>query len=522
MKRIYPIIISMVMSIVLIGCSATDLKKDDNSDIPTEYVTGVLDSVREDIRVQTMKDGQTVETPYTVFVIEDDFGELLEINFYDIDSLTSQTSEDSGAVEEDGVIDDIAMFEDTPKNSATDAYTGFVPVNKLISGSTVTVGYQHVVQQTETVTTEDFIGVSYNVDYVPLELITGITSYQLMDMTYDWHYQQIHSEITLEGTYQSGGRTMDYSLMDMVTKESDGNVFHSVETVATTIDGEEENRSLVIYVDFPTNMGYYNVNYAQWNLIQLDVPVDTMMDINQSEDSYTQTSYTQEANEYLIEGVSADIEAGYVGQLIKGILSEYAYDPNKLSYKMSSVFDAESNQIIFSEYEVTYDGTLFTGDDTLDLSKFEIMINYIDGNNTGSVVLPDYIQGSINERNKPKFLYEVFFGVEIEELTDEWLQLELSDWCERVVEVEGDIPSFLVYFKDIITTEDIESALTNLSSESSGNMTYDLAIDCVKAYYDDYSLHETGEFVFNVDVTEEDSDDAEEDDNQESEVETNE
>lgn len=483
MKRVYPLIISMIMSIMLIGCSVPGLnKKEEEPEKTIEYLTGTLDSVREDTITQMTKDGEET-TSYTVFVIVDDFGDLHEINFYDIENIQS--------IEDESAEDDVIDIEDTIEDSTND-YTGFVPISNLISGSTVTIGYYRDNEDTSDI----LIGVSYNVDYVPLELVTGVTSYELLSMTYDWHYQEIHSEITMEGTYKSGGRTMDYSLSDMVTKESDGNVFHSVETIATSIEGKEENRTLVVYADLVNNLAYYNVNYAEWNKVGPDVPIDTKMDISQSEESYTQTSYKQDGSEYIIDGVSSNIEAGYIGGLIKGILSEYAYDPNKLSYTMTSIIDTTNNQIILSEYVVNYDGVLFAGDDELELSKFEIMINFIEGNNTGSVTMPDYIQGSIDERARPKFLYEVFFNKRERELTDKFLKEELSDWCE-VIGKENEI-SFLNSFKAIITHETVLTAEEALSAESSNDNNYDAALECVKKYYNDYMIKETGEAVFEV------------------------
>lgn len=494
MKKLMGFIISMILIIMLIGCSMPISNGEDTQDIPTEFITGTLQEIRQDTRTEINKKGESLDTVYIVFSIEDDFGDVYEINFYDTDNQQA--------------------------NIDNDKLTELVPVDDLVAGSTMTLEYRKETIQSGDTVYENLVGISYSVDYVPLELTTGITSYELMNSTYNWHYQQIHSEITLEGTYQSGGRTMDYSLVDMVTKESDGNVFHSVETVATVIDGQEENRSLVVYVDFPDNTAYYNVNYDQWKLVQLGDPVDTNMDISQDESSYTQTSYLQDANEYIIEGTSNDIEAGYVGQLIKGILSEYAYEPSKLSYTMSSIFDAETNQIILSEYVVKYDGTLFTGEDTLTLDKFEIMINYIDGNNTKSVVLPDYIQKSIDERNRPKYLYEVLFGVPAEELTDDWLELELSEWCKIVTAFDGDVSSFISYFRNIVSNENVNSVIDNLNADATGNVIYDIAVDCVKSYYNDYMLHETGEAVF--EISEYNIDETEESESEESEDESSE
>lgn len=391
MKNIKLILLSVIVSIMLTGCSNPFSKEDSNKVTDEITITGTLVSKLPGTD-QVVEKKEIMNYPYWMLGIQDDFGTT-----YDIKFRTALMNEGDAIV--------------------TDAQ-----IEELFIDSTLTVTAYHNVVTAEGITAESYDGISFTVDHIPLELITGLTSYDLMNQVHDWHYKEIHTEVTMEGTMTSEGRTMPYAYSDMITKENDGNTFHSVQTLSETVDLVQQNQSIVIYSDLVNDKSYLNINYEQWDKLDDNVIIDTNVDITQSELDYHETAYYLESGRYIIEGEMLSLDSGFVGNLIKDALADYAYFPEKLHYTFRAVIDEATQQLIFTDYDITYDDILMSDYDTLTLTKFNILVSNIAYNNTDTVLLPDYIGESIYERNRPKFLCEAWFGISPAKVTASWIE----------------------------------------------------------------------------------------------------
>lgn len=377
MKHLRNLFICIFACIVLTGCG----EQAETAEVPVEY-TGELTNVTNGAKQEVVKK-EIVETPYVSIEIVDEFGDRHEVHYYD----------------EPTLIDD------------------------LIVGSTLTLNANEVTTIAGESVNVEYVGTEYTVDHIPLELLTGYTSYDLMRSVYDWHYKEIHTEVTLEGTMTTSGRTVPYAFSDMITKESDGYVFHSVRTMSETVDINTQNQSSVIYSNLESGDSYLNINYEEWEKLEENIVIDSVMDMTQTSDNYIETAYYEESGRYIIEGESVSVENGYIDNLITSALADYDYQYDLLSYTFRAIFDKATYQLIFADYDITYDGVLHSAYDSLELSKFNILMSNIDYNNTDSVLLPDYIGESIYEKNRPKLLCEAYYGVTPEEIDNTWLEL---------------------------------------------------------------------------------------------------
>lgn len=394
MSRLRTIFISVVLAIALIGCG----KESKEESVENEVVyTGELISVSDGAK-QEIVNKEIVETPYVSVQILDDIGAMHEVHYYD--NLMDST--------------------------------------ELIIGSTLTLNANEITTISgETINTE-YVGTFYSVDHIPLELVIGKTSYELMSQTSQWYYKEIHSEITMTGTMVADGRTVPYEFNDMVTKETDGQVFHSVQTMSETVDTTQQNESIVVYSDLDSGQSFININYAQWDELSRDTQIDTLMDITQSEVGYEETAYYEESGRYIVEGTSKSLEDGYISGLIKYALSDYDYDNSLLSYTFRAIFDKTNEELIFADYDLTYDGILTSDNDTLELDTFNILISNIAYNNVDTVIMPGYIGDSISERLRPKFLCEAYFDVSPEQITEDWVRSEFNITVEQDEDSESE------------------------------------------------------------------------------------
>lgn len=389
-------------------------------EVPVEY-TGELTSVSQQAKQEVVKK-EIVETPYVLLEVTDELGDRHEVHYYD----------------------------------------PLPAVEEFIIGSTLTLQANEITAIVGDTVNVENIGTGYTVEHIPLELLTGYTSYDLMQAVYDWHYKEIHTEVTLEGTMTTGGRTIPYAFSDMITKETDGYIFHSVRTMSETVDINTQNQSSVIYLNLENGESYLNINYEEWNQLEEDVVIDSSMDMTQTSNNYIETAYYEDAGRYVIEGESTNIGDGYIDRLIVEALADYDYQYDLISYTFRAIFDATNMQLIFADYDITYDGILNSAYDTLELSSFNILLSNIDYNNTDSVLLPDYIGESINERNRPKFLCEAYYNVSSEDVTEDWLELNA---ILSPVE-ESDI-------LDVDSEAEVETEETDETEEESGETDSD-------------------------------------------------
>lgn len=476
MKKFRYIIVLLLVTI-LVGCSGPGESKSDASEVPVQYV-GTLVSFSEQEKQEIVKK-EIVSTPYVSIIIEDEFGGRQEVHYYD----------------------------------------NMVNIDDLVMGSTLTLTANEVTTTSGDLVVTENVGTDFVVDHIPLELVIGMTSYELMNQVHDWHYKEIHTETTVEGIMSSGGRTMDYAFTDMVTKESDGYVFHSVETMSETVDLVTQNESIVIFSDLDDDISYMNINYEEWELLDKGTIIDTNVDIVQGDGTYVETAYYEESGRYIVEGESADFDEGYVSGLIMNVIDSYEYDEDNLSYTFKAVFDATNQQLIFIDYDVIYDGPLSCPTDNLTINKFNILISCIDSNNIDTVPMPAYIEASIAERNRPKFLCEVFYDITPDKVTDRWLTItfdipeeeEVEDdflgigWPDEDESEEGeegeeqsepatpqrDREALLAYYREALTTVTTETFAEYYAAVNFSVPEEKEVADMMKGFADIYGISST-------------------------------